>query len=412
MKRMLLAILLIVSLLLTGCGYIVVEDPDELTIGSIFLPRANAEAEPEIENAIIASDLDAEMQSAIKEPLARGARGEDVKALQEMLREYGFLKGKADGIFGVNTEKAVKEVQTYKNNAEEKEAEVIRQKFLDMVEKKRERTKSRLDALTISNDIAETGPVQTNDILFKGITADIDREFEKTPFTADGIVTGEFMSYLMDEFGVYAQDLTRGSRGSDVKRLQTRLNSMYYLNGGIDGQFGLNTYLAVKYFQRLNGLEETGIADEETQNVLFSEKCKLSDYPMYKYKVEISISKQRVYVYEWNFGSYSKLVKTMKCTTGAVETPTPLGSYKMGGPCGRWYYFQKYDCWAQYAYRIVGGILFHSVLYSEKDEATLRHGSVAALGTRASHGCVRLTVEDAKWLYSNIPAGTTCRIYN
>ena len=81
------------------------------------------------------------------------------------------------------------------------------------------------------------------------------------------------------------------------------------------------------------------------------------------------------------------------------------------GAAGRWYYFQKFKCWAQYAYRIDGPILFHSVLYSEKDESTLRKGSVYALGSRASHGCIRLKVEDAKWIYNNCPAGTTVVVY-
>ena len=81
------------------------------------------------------------------------------------------------------------------------------------------------------------------------------------------------------------------------------------------------------------------------------------------------------------------------------------------GPAGRWYYFKKFNCWAQYGYRIDGPILFHSVLYSEKDESTLRKGSVYALGSRASHGCIRLKVEDAKWIYNNCPAGTTVVVY-
>ena len=65
----------------------------------------------------------------------------------------------------------------------------------------------------------------------------------------------------------------------------------------------------------------------------------------------------------------------------------------------------------RYAYRIYGPYLFHSVLYSEKDTSTLRQGSVDNLGRPASHGCIRLSVEDAKWLYNNCAAGTTVKIY-
>ena len=126
----------------------------------------------------------------------------------------------------------------------------------------------------------------------------------------------------------------------------------------------------------------------------------------------IDVSDQRVYAYKWVNGSYSSLARTMICSTGLKDTPTPLGTFKNGGPAARWYYFQKYDCWAQYAWRIDGPYLFHSVLYSEKDTSTLRQSSVNNLGSRASHGCVRLKVEDAKWIYNNCPAGTTVVVQN
>ncbi|WP_278279724.1 L,D-transpeptidase [Clostridium sp. DMHC 10] len=32
------------------------------------------------------------------------------------------------------------------------------------------------------------------------------------------------------------------------------------------------------------------------------------------------------------------------------------------------------------------------------------------LGTKASHGCVRLSIEDAKWMYDNIPRDTLVNI--
>ena len=117
-----------------------------------------------------------------------------------------------------------------------------------------------------------------------------------------------------------------------------------------------------------------------------------------------------MYAYAWENGSYSRLVRTMKCSTGLPETPTPTGTYSMAGQAGRWYYFSKFECWAQYAYRIYGPYLFHSVLYSEKIRPPC--GRVLwTTGKPASHGCIRLSVEDAKWLYNNCAAGTTVKIY-
>lgn len=66
---------------------------------------------------------------------------------------------------------------------------------------------------------------------------------------------------------------------------------------------------------------------------------------------------------------------------------------------------------AQYAYYIEGDIMFHSVLYNSKSESSLSKSSVRNLGRKASHGCVRLAVKDAKWIWQNCPAGTTIIVY-
>ena len=58
------------------------------------------------------------------------------------------------------------------------------------------------------------------------------------------------------------------------------------------------------------------------------------------------------------------------------------------------------------SFEIEGNILFHSVLYSEKDTSTLREGSVYALGSPASHGCIRLSVKNARWLFEHCKRGT------
>lgn len=71
--------------------------------------------------------------------------------------------------------------------------------------------------------------------------------------------------------------------------------------------------------------------------------------------------------------------------------------------------------YGQYATRIVEGILFHSVPYSDgwKNSAkgSLEYWEYDKLGTKASLGCVRLRVEDAKWIYDNITAGTAVEFY-
>lgn len=55
-----------------------------------------------------------------------------------------------------------------------------------------------------------------------------------------------------------------GSRGSEVRQIQTRLKNWGYYKGNIDGIYGVLTRDAVKSFQRKNGLTADGIAGPRT----------------------------------------------------------------------------------------------------------------------------------------------------
>ena len=150
------------------------------------------------------------------------------------------------------------------------------------------------------------------------------------------------------------------------------------------------------------------MADQATQEKLFSADAIKSEEYIFPYKLGISLDEQRVYVYEWDGSGYNKQIKKFKCSTGMDGYATPSGTYQAGGriTLDEWYYFKDYNCYAKYAYRIVGGILFHSVLYNSNKQGPT-NSSVRALGRKASHGCVRLAVDDAKWICDNCPEGTT-----
>jgi uncharacterized protein YgiM (DUF1202 family) len=68
--------------------------------------------------------------------------------------------------------------------------------------------------------------------------------------------------------------------------------------------------------------------------------------------------------------------------------------------------------YARYWTQIVGGVYFHSILFDKRDINTLEHGAFRNLGNKVSHGCVRLYVEDAKWLYYYACPGTTINVTN
>ena len=137
--------------------------------------------------------------------------------------------------------------------------------------------------------------------------------------------------------------------------------------------------------------------------------CKKADAATdYKYLIKINKQQNCVTIYEKDTdGEYTVPVKAMICSTGSA---TPLGTYNTKIKY-RWKLLLD-DVWGQYSTRIVGGVLFHSVWYYKKDPSTLSATQYNKLGTTCSHGCVRLTVEDAKWIYDNCPIGTTVVVYN
>ena len=55
-----------------------------------------------------------------------------------------------------------------------------------------------------------------------------------------------------------------GSRGDEVRQIQTKLKRWGYYYGNIDGIYGSQTLAAVKWFQSANGLQVDGIAGPKT----------------------------------------------------------------------------------------------------------------------------------------------------
>lgn len=142
-----------------------------------------------------------------------------------------------------------------------------------------------------------------------------------------------------------------------------------------------------------------------------------------KYYILLDCKNQIVTVFEKDDnGEYTKVVRRFLCTTGRTEldpndpedegTPTPTGVFKIGGRERFGKFLAFGGTYARYWTQIVGGVYFHSILYGKRDINTLQRGAFRALGSKVSHGCVRLYVEDAKWLYYYACPGTTIKVTN
>ncbi|MBO5329541.1 MAG: L,D-transpeptidase [Anaerotignum sp.] len=127
----------------------------------------------------------------------------------------------------------------------------------------------------------------------------------------------------------------------------------------------------------------------------------------YPYYVTVNLTDNIVTVYKKDgTGNYTVPVKAFLCSGGES---TPEGTFRT---MARYEWRPLFgDVWGQYATRITGHYLFHSVPYFEKDKSTLEYEEYNKLGTSASAGCIRLTVEDSKWIYDNCPVGTTIKMY-
>lgn len=103
-------------------------------------------------------------------------------------------------------------------------------------------------------------------------------------------------------------------------------------------------------------------------------------------------------------------VKAMVCSCGREESATPEGTFWTSD----YYEWRRMvdDTFGRYAVRFNGKILFHSVPYIEESPDTLEWEAYNLLGENASLGCVRLTAEDAKWIYDNCKRGTKVVVYS
>ena len=173
--------------------------------------------------------------SSKMETLEMGSEGNDVKQLQQKLKDLGYLSGSADGKFGKATEAAV--ITFQKNNgltADGKAGTATLNKLYSGTAKKFTGTQAKLD------DNNSSGRDTSN-------------------ISSTGYIT-----------------LESGSSGEQVKTLQNRLKDLGYYHGNVDGNFGEGTETAVMAFQQNNNLTVDGKAGPATQRVLYGSKTNIT----------------------------------------------------------------------------------------------------------------------------------------
>jgi lipoprotein-anchoring transpeptidase ErfK/SrfK len=119
--------------------------------------------------------------------------------------------------------------------------------------------------------------------------------------------------------------------------------------------------------------------------------------------VWVDIHTQSTNVFIGNKGDW-KLIHSFLSSTGKPSDETPAGTYTIKDK-GMWFFSEKYQEGAKYWVKFKGNYLFHSLPMNQNKQVV-----DSTLGEPASHGCVRLGIDDAAWFYNNIPTGTTVYI--
>ena len=165
--------------------------------------------------------------SAYQEATLRpGMEGDEVTRLQTALIQQGYLSGTADGIYGVNTENAVRAFQR--------------------------KHKIKADGLA---------GAKTQSLLYAGS----GREQEKSG-SQQAADSGKNSASAESQ----SVTLRYGDEGENVRKLQSSLISLGYLSGTADGQYGRQTQSAVYRFQKDHQLTTDGVAGAKTQSLLYA----------------------------------------------------------------------------------------------------------------------------------------------
>lgn len=262
-------------------------------------------------NKAYASDaIPAEDEEETFRELKLGMEGDDVKELQQRLKELGYLTGTADGKYGSDTTIAVAEFQQRNSltvNGVCSEAtwnkvfSVTAVPKYDGTEEDEEEEYPVIpsDTLEMGESGAAVKSLQTRLKELGYYTGTVDGNFGSSTYTAvkafqtrngltvDGKAGKYTLARLYSDEAIAADDdetevetplipdriLRYGMEGDDVKSVQTRLKELGYYTGELDGVFSSGTLLAVRAFQQNNNLVVDGAAGPNTNKLLFSEKA-------------------------------------------------------------------------------------------------------------------------------------------
>lgn len=180
--------------------------------------------------------------------------------------------------------------------------------------------------------------------------------------------------------------LSIGSNGAYVKRLEQRLVELGYHLEGVDSSYDRRTYDAMIAFNKVQGRSRIGSVSESTWRALADPKIPRPRYKNPDFHIEVDQTKQVLYVVKDN-----RVTDILHVSTGAGAA-TRNGTFtfhrEVNGTSGGGLYYPTYF-----------------------DGLRAIHGWPEVPTYNASHGCVRVPMWAAKWIFDVVELGDTIRIY-
>ena len=220
--------------------------------------------------------------------------------------------------------------------------------------------------------------------------------------------------------------LERGANGAQVETVQETLLALgFALPAGSDGDFGGQTESAVKAFQSSVGLPQTGKIDRRSFDLLLGMRPQAGkmvwDDPVAASRsvpkapsisgkaarVLIDLSEHRLFVYD----ASGSVQRVFPVAHGAESTPTDTGvkivCEKMADPTALAAKLWPKSKGTAFGKRLIDLNWYDPETRAETVSDEELHGTYedASIGSKASHGCVRVSNDNIEWLYQNLSLG-------
>ncbi len=206
---------------------------------------------------------------------------------------------------------------------------------------------------------------------------------------AFAIVSGPNVRKAFDASASYTTalpSLSTGSRGAYVERLERRLRYLGYYIPKSDRYFGVETSDALIAFNKVQGSSRVGSVGETTWRRLATPK---RPEPKFDSKWHFEIDQTRQVVFVVKKGKVKWIVHTSTGAGGATHDGTYTVHRKLAGYSQNRLYYPSY--W---------------------DGLRAFHGWPEVPTYAASHGCSRLPMWAATWMYGLAEIGDTVHVYH